>query len=221
MQKKGIGLTQKFSPGSEGFSIEKQKYIIEELSGYENLKVEITEGFMLKPLKSLTFIMGADKCLGIKEYKNECSKCTSYNCPLRMEPYRENDEITLTVLTEGNRINIKANKSKKIINILNENNIFINSPCGGNGTCGKCKVKVLEGRVKKLENNNILGSESLMDGWCLACSTYLESDSIIRLENTSNNFNILDKFEKSIMKIKPKYKKKKLRLMLIVLMEKV
>ena len=33
----------------------------------------------------------------------------------------------------------------KLLNTLAENKIFLSSACGGGGTCGQCKVKVLEG----------------------------------------------------------------------------
>lgn len=209
---KGLGLTNRFSPGSEGFPIEKQKYIIDEFSEFKDLKIEITEGFMLKPLKSLTFVMGADKCLNIKRNENECLKCTSINCPFRKDLFPEDSKINLTVIKGEKEINIKADKSKNILKNLNDNNIFIDSPCGGNGTCGKCKVKVIKGKIKRLKNNNLLGEHLLSDGWCLACSTYLESDCIIKIEDDSRSFNILNSFEKNRIEIKPKYKSEEIEI---------
>ena len=34
-----------------------------------------------------------------------------------------------------------------LLNILHENNIGIEIPCGGKGTCGKCKIKIIKGEV--------------------------------------------------------------------------
>ncbi len=35
-----------------------------------------------------------------------------------------------------------AEKGERLINILNKNQTIVSHPCGGNGKCGKCKVKV-------------------------------------------------------------------------------
>ena len=52
----------------------------------------------------------------------------------------------------------------KIIDALQENNILISSPCGGNGKCGKCKVIIENNKTKKE---------------VFACKTILTEDAII------------------------------------------
>lgn len=46
-------------------------------------------------------------------------------------------------------------------------------PCGGKGSCGKCKIRVLEGRID---------SASSVDGWHLACQSRLSGDVVLELE---------------------------------------
>ncbi|HAR84520.1 MAG TPA: ferredoxin, partial [Clostridium sp.] len=36
---------------------------------------------------------------------------------------------------------------KSLLQLLLENDIFVDNPCNGNGSCGKCKVRVLEGNL--------------------------------------------------------------------------
>jgi len=41
--------------------------------------------------------------------------------------------------------NIKIHKGTTVLEALKSVGININTPCGGKGTCGKCKVLVVEG----------------------------------------------------------------------------
>ena len=49
----------------------------------------------------------------------------------------------------------------------------IESSCGGLGICGKCKIKVLHGKVSEVTEteNRILGEEEIKKGYRLACMT--------------------------------------------------
>lgn len=56
------------------------------------------------------------------------------------------------LVAEGN-VEIEINHEKKIhvpigsklLTALADSNLFVSSACGGGGTCGQCKVQVLEG----------------------------------------------------------------------------
>jgi uncharacterized 2Fe-2S/4Fe-4S cluster protein (DUF4445 family) len=50
--------------------------------------------------------------------------------------------ITLFVNHEGKIIPIKTEAGEILLHVLLENGFDVFSPCGGNGTCGKCKIKV-------------------------------------------------------------------------------
>lgn len=49
--------------------------------------------------------------------------------------------------------------------------VTLESPCGGNGICGKCRIKVLigEGNPVTEEEKQIFSKEELLEGWRLAC----------------------------------------------------
>lgn len=53
--------------------------------------------------------------------------------------------------------------------------IEINEPCGGQGRCGRCAVKILQGRVHSPETSPILNEDG-EDGFVLACQAQVESD---------------------------------------------
>ncbi|UMZ75470.1 ASKHA domain-containing protein [Natranaerofaba carboxydovora] len=59
---------------------------------------------------------------------------------------------------------IESEGMKNLLELLIENNIYIDSPCGGKGSCGKCLVKINNEPVYKL-----------------ACQTQVDSDMTIEL----------------------------------------
>jgi uncharacterized 2Fe-2S/4Fe-4S cluster protein (DUF4445 family) len=60
---------------------------------------------------------------------------------------------------------------KTILEQLKDNGTVIECPCRGLGTCGKCKVKILEGKVTPVtyEEKRLLSNSELSEGIRLAC----------------------------------------------------
>ena len=59
--------------------------------------------------------------------------------------------------------------------------------CGGAGTCGRCKVQLLEGRLSEVASSEreALSTRELEDGFRLACKAYPRSDCTLRVPPTS------------------------------------
>jgi len=53
--------------------------------------------------------------------------------------------------------------------------VYINSACGGDGVCGRCKVLLKKGKVLFQPTGHILAHEK-KQGICLACATAVQSD---------------------------------------------
>lgn len=66
---------------------------------------------------------------------------------------------------------------KSLLRLLFENKYFIPSSCGGKGTCGYCKLKVLGGGGEALPTEAlILSSEELKEGFRLTCQLKVKND---------------------------------------------
>ena len=64
--------------------------------------------------------------------------------------------------------------------------LTVETPCGGNGTCGKCRVQVTVGACEPTEVDRALFSETeLQDGWRLACQTPICQEAIIQIPASS------------------------------------
>lgn len=67
-------------------------------------------------------------------------------------------------------LGIEAPIGAKLLNALTSKKIFIPSACGGGGTCGQCKVKVLEGGGEVLPTEKgHLTRKQIKEGYRLSC----------------------------------------------------
>ncbi len=187
----GVGLTARVSPGENDVRIQLQKDILERLSGREKLNIDITEGYMLDPVKSLAYVYGVDKDLPLTGLDHDCSMCGNIDCKYRNVMY-----VNIDVITKDGTRSIKGLKSKSILKSLNENKIKIDAPCNGNGTCGKCKIKVVDGDIEPTSNEKkLLTEKELEKGIRLACCTYPKKDMVIKVEGFDDeDFDILSNY---------------------------
>ncbi len=56
--------------------------------------------------------------------------------------------------------------------------ITLNNPCGGQGRCGRCVVKIKEGNVRRRSTLR-LSSQDIGEGYALACQSVIEDDAVI------------------------------------------
>ena len=64
--------------------------------------------------------------------------------------------------------------------------LTIDTPCGGAGTCGKCRVRFIHGCPAASEAGaGQLGEDELASGWRLACQVAVERDAVIAIPETS------------------------------------
>lgn len=65
---------------------------------------------------------------------------------------------------------IYCNKGDKLLDVARDAEIFIDAPCNGNVSCGKCKVKLIKGKVDT-EKTHHIRDEEWNQGYILACNT--------------------------------------------------
>jgi len=58
--------------------------------------------------------------------------------------------------------------------------VFLDSECGGVGTCGRCKVLLKSGQVEKIKSD-FLSIDDEAKGYVLACQTYPKSDLVVEI----------------------------------------
>ncbi len=88
---------------------------------------------------------------------------------------------TYTLHIEGSEQYLPCEQGKTILHSLIAGGVFLEANCGGRGTCGKCKIQVLQGKVIDKEGNEVKGNN---DNIYQACQVYPQSDITILLKST-------------------------------------
>ncbi len=71
----------------------------------------------------------------------------------------------------------EVKKGTNLLDFLRENSIDIAAPCGGKGTCGKCRIKVDGHKIAANGmESQLLGEKSISEGYRLACYIEIQSD---------------------------------------------
>ena len=87
----------------------------------------------------------------------------------------------------GNSIKAFVQEGINLLEAAKQAGIAIDAPCGGNGTCGKCRVKLLDGALKT-ERNYHLSDRDFEMGWRLSCCSEVISDVTVLVPETASAF---------------------------------
>ena len=78
----------------------------------------------------------------------------------------------------GNPVVMECNAGDNLLELARRGNVAIDAPCSGNGSCGKCRVKLLEGEVDTIPSRHIT-AEEYDAGWRLSCNCKVVSDCVV------------------------------------------
>ena len=78
----------------------------------------------------------------------------------------------------GSPVTIECNAGDNLLELARRANVAIDAPCSGNGSCGKCRVKLIEGEVETLKSRHIT-DEEYEAGWRLSCNTKVLGDCTV------------------------------------------
>ncbi|WP_425058064.1 Na(+)-translocating NADH-quinone reductase subunit F [Sporomusa carbonis] len=84
------------------------------------------------------------------------------------------------LMIEGREQYIECSGNQTLLQALIHGGIFLEANCGGRGTCGKCKVQVLEGQVAGAGRAEAKPKPGTNDTY-LACQVYPQGDVVLRL----------------------------------------
>ncbi len=64
--------------------------------------------------------------------------------------------------------------------------VTLNTPCGGQGTCGKCRVRIMEGAPPTdAAGSDALSAAERSDGWRLACRSVVTNNMVVEVPEAS------------------------------------
>ncbi len=93
------------------------------------------------------------------------------------------------IFRTGERILLKteAEDGENLLLLMRKNDISVDAPCNGNGLCGKCRVRILNGTVQAGKNRHI-SDEEYENGWRLACEAAVSGDAEIEVPEKASAF---------------------------------
>lgn len=86
------------------------------------------------------------------------------------------------VLSTGKKLDIEGRES--LLQALKRQGVYLVASCGGKGICGKCRIRVLEGKYK-IASTGKLDPFDVESGFVLACQTFPEEDLVIDIPKES------------------------------------
>jgi uncharacterized 2Fe-2S/4Fe-4S cluster protein (DUF4445 family) len=72
---------------------------------------------------------------------------------------------------------VEVDEETTLLDAAKEAGLYLNSLCGGEGVCGKCRVQIIKGNAK-VDNNSVafFTKEEIEKGYVLACQTRIKED---------------------------------------------
>ena len=87
--------------------------------------------------------------------------------------------MKVTFQIEGaSPVQIECNAGDNLLELARRANVAIDAPCSGNGSCGKCRVKLVEGELETIKSRHI-SDEEYNAGWRLSCNSKVLSDCVV------------------------------------------
>ena len=90
-------------------------------------------------------------------------------------------------ISGGEVVTISANVGDKLLDTARLANVAIDAPCSGNGVCGKCRVRLVEGSLDAPINRHI-SQEEYDAGWRLACVATVVGDAVIEVPDIASAY---------------------------------
>ena len=87
----------------------------------------------------------------------------------------------------GSPVNVECSAGDNLLELARRSNVAIDAPCGGNGSCGKCKVQLLQGQLESPKSRHI-SDEEYESGWRLSCCSKVLSDATVLVPDIASAY---------------------------------
>ncbi len=82
---------------------------------------------------------------------------------------------------------VSAKVGENLLDVARKSGIVIDAPCNGNLSCGKCKVKIIGGKVD-IKRGRHLTDEEWNEGYVLACNSKIIEDIVVEVPHEASSF---------------------------------
>ncbi|RKY13306.1 MAG: ferredoxin [Planctomycetota bacterium] len=78
-------------------------------------------------------------------------------------------------------VEVEVERGESVLEAAQKAGVYINSVCGGEGVCGKCRVRIAKGKVDILPAAYEMSEEEKEAGWVLACRAEVATDLVVEV----------------------------------------
>ncbi len=101
---------------------------------------------------------------------------------------KEHPPMKVTFQIEnGAAVTIECNYGDNLLEAARRANVAIDAPCSGNGSCGKCRVKLLSGEVESIPSRHI-SEEEYSQRWRLSCNCKVVGDVTVLVPDIASAY---------------------------------
>ncbi|MGO8716762.1 MAG: ASKHA domain-containing protein [Smithella sp.] len=171
-----------------------QRIIHDSTDSARLLGINITEGNMFDPVKTIGFILKLSEDVSLCNINHNCSNCDAIECKFRSVP-----PANITVISGNREFMMSCNAGESLLEALIRNKYCHNATCGRMGTCGKCRIRVIKGNLDVSQaDRDKINFDDIQNGYRLACKSYPEKDCTIELDSGFNSdFTIVADYNKN------------------------
>ena len=87
----------------------------------------------------------------------------------------------------ASEVTVECNTGDNLLEVARRANVAIDAPCGGNGSCGKCRVQLIEGDLESPQSRHI-SEEEYQLGWRLSCCSKVMGDCKVMVPDIANAY---------------------------------
>ena len=96
-------------------------------------------------------------------------------------------QVTFRFENNAPEVVATAAPDSTLLDVARSANVAIDAPCSGNGSCGKCRVKLVEGAVDGPKTGHIT-EEEYAEGWRLSCASKVVSDVVVMVPDIASAY---------------------------------
>lgn len=171
-----LGVTERLE-APLNIPMESQKVILDETNAFEELNIGVTKGYMFTTVKTTSYILVLTEDETTFKAQHNCKLCDAVNCKMRKK-----SSVSINVMRGNNLITIKCDEDESILDALLRHGQYFSADCGGKGSCGKCKVQLIEGKLDiTIQDKAMITEKELDKGYRLSCKAHPEEDCVIKI----------------------------------------
>ncbi len=185
-RERGVGIARRLEVPDE-LPMEAQRLAFEAIGAGELPGMRLSDAYMFYPVKTVCQIFLLTDQKDVFEVAHNCRRCRNAACNMR-----EVLPATVEVHGQGEIFFVTCCGEERILDALRRERQGFTAVCGGQGRCGKCRVRVRSGDVPPTkEDRAFFSSGELEAGFRLACRAYPRGDCVIELLSSEEAFEVL------------------------------